>query len=189
MDWFQPTQAIVLLLLGAGATHLSQRRVEQIKAEKQALAAAQARLHEAELRLRDERRRIYLQVLDPYIEVLHALGNGLPAAEANARLGSVNHRKAAFELKLVGTDEVVGAFNVFARYIVDARTLPTESPGTLLRNWASLLLAIRKSVGEPGTSITPRDMVVDWINDIDVVFPAAADRTAPAVGAGSLTNR
>lgn len=171
MDWLQPAQAVALLFLGAAATYFSQRRIEQLKAEKQALAAAQARLHEAELRLRDERRRVYLKVLDPYIEVLQALGTGLPAGEANRRLGSIDHRKAAFELKLTGTDEVVRAFNEFARYIIDSRQHASDPPGVILRHWAVLLQAIRRSVGEPSTTITPREMLLDWVADIDTVFP------------------
>jgi hypothetical protein len=170
MDWIEPIEAIVLLLLGAATTYITQKRIEEIKAQKAELNTAQARLHEAALRLRDERRQIYLKVLEPYIAVLQALGTGVSAQEASRRLGTNEHRKAAFELKLVGTDEVVTAFNTFARYIMDAPRRSNDPPGLVLRLWADLLLAIRRNVGEPGTQLTGRDMILDWVSDIDTLF-------------------
>lgn len=157
MDWLTPIQAVVLLLLGALASYWTQQRIESIKAEKAELSSERDRLHEAKMRLRDERRKIYLRVLDPYIEVFHGMGRGLPVLEANQRLSSVDHRKAAFELKLVGTDEVVMSFNALGRYIIDSQQAGYDEPGVLLRYWAELLHSIRRSVGEPGTALTPAE--------------------------------
>jgi hypothetical protein len=167
MEWLAPAQAVVLLLLGAAATYFTQRRIEELKAEKSALAAAEARL-------RDERRKVYLAVLDPYTEVFHALGRGLPASEANQRLTSLDHRRAAFEFKLLATDEVVHEFNAFARFLIKVRGGGAEQPGELLLHWARLLHSIRRSVGDPATQLTARDMILDWVEDIDTVFPYAS---------------
>lgn len=170
-----PVQAVVLLILGAVATLLSQRHIETFRAERALAADAERRADEAEMRLRDERRKTYMRVLDPYIEALSEMGRGGDYGAANARLASVEHRKAAFELKLVATDDVVAAFNDFARYILDVRegAAPDDS-GKLLRLWADLLLAVRKSVGDPDTGVTPRAMLLDWVTDIDLVFPGGS---------------
>ncbi len=169
MDWLEP---IMLLALGGLVTLFSQRYIEDLKSQRALVAAEKHRTHEAEMRLRDERRKTYLRVLDPYIEVLSEMGRGGDYQAANARLLSVEHRKAAFELKLVATDEVVEAFNAFARYIIDVRSGSDQDvPGELLRRWAHLLLSIRKSVGDPETGVTPKAMLVDWVTDIDLVFP------------------
>ena len=171
MDWIQPAQALTLLVVGAAATYLSQQRLEKLKAQQAELVAARARLNEAATRLRDERRQLYLKVLDPYVAVLQALGTGASAHEASLRLGTLEHRKAAFELKMVGTDEVVHAFNAFHRYIVDVPRRLNDPPGVILRYWADLLLAIRRNVGDPDTNATPRDMILDWVGDIDTLYP------------------
>lgn len=176
MSWLDPVQALVLLLVGAGATYLSQRRLQEIRGEREQLKEEQAQLHAAEARLRDERLKIYAAVLDPYIEVLHEVGRGLQATEANRRLGSADHRKAAFQLKIVGSDNVVRAFNAFTRYIVDSQRTGQERPGEILRRWAALVFAIRRNIGEVSTGLTEPDMIVDWVADIETVYPELGPR-------------
>jgi hypothetical protein len=178
---------ISTLMLGALATYLSQRRIDEFKAEREKLAGERSELAAAEARLRNDRVQVYTSVLDPYIEVLHSLGQGAPSQEANARLGSVDHRKAAFQFKMVGSDEVVRAFNAFARYIVDARRTGVDPPGEILRRWAALIFAIRRNVGERIAGLAEKDMIVDWVADIETVYPDAGQQSLAAEGSLSVS--
>ncbi|GAG88773.1 unnamed protein product, partial [marine sediment metagenome] len=86
----------LLLVLGGIITWLLKSRVEELRA--------------TEERLREERRKIYNQILDPYIRLFSDL-KGKGQEYALKKITSYEYKKTAFELNLFGSDEVVLAYN------------------------------------------------------------------------------
>jgi len=109
--------------------------------------------------------------------MMQAAGRSPPDATEHSTvidfLGSVEHRLRVNELMMVGSDEVIGAFNRFVRFPIEVRAGKlTERSGDVLWLWADLVLAVRKDLGEPKTRLTPEAMIVGWVSDIDTVFPS-----------------
>ncbi len=150
MDWILPLAPSLLLVLGGIVTWFLKARVEELRA--------------TEERLREERRKIYRQILDPYI---HLFANSKSQTQAIKEVTSYNYRKAAFELNLFGSDEVVRAYNSLMQHTYHAESLGKEDPKEMMRLWGDLLLEIRKSVGNKKTKLKEFDMMRAMIKDID----------------------
>ena len=58
-------------------------------------------------RLQDERRKVYVEVLEPYIRIFAGIRNPSETKKALNQIGSFDYRRAAFELNMIGSDEVV----------------------------------------------------------------------------------
>ena len=114
-------------------------------------------------RLHDERRKIYLKILEPIIRAFASIKNPEEAEKAFQQINTYEHRQVLFELNLIGSDEVVRAYNEFMQYLyrgeVDVRQLMTY--------WGKLLLTIRKDLGNKGTGLSEVDMLRSQITDID----------------------
>ena len=114
-------------------------------------------------RVYDERRKIYLKILEPTIRLFANTKNPSGMKKAMEQITSLEHRRTMFELNLVGSDDVVRAMYVFMLHAF----LSTGYSMVLLVKWSELLLAIRKDLGNKGTSIKPVDMIRSQIIDID----------------------
>ena len=114
-------------------------------------------------RLYDERRQIYLKILEPTIRLFAGLKDPAETEKAMQQVGSYEHRRALFELNLMGSDDVVRALNEFMQFIyrgdVDVRQLMTY--------WGRLLLSIRRDLGNRQTGLSESDMLRSQITDID----------------------
>ena len=140
-----------------------QSRLEEIRRE-------QERLH-------DDRRRVYAQVLDPFIRVFVGIKNPKETQKALQQMLSLDYKRTAFEFGLIGADEVVRSFNVMMQYIFQFDANGGEKPDAreLMRLWGSFLLEIRKDVGNPKSQLTATDMLRGQIKDIDAFMgPGAA---------------
>lgn len=164
MEWPGLLTSLLALIVGGLITYFVQRSLHELEAK-------ETRIREAEARLRDDRRQIYLSILEPYTALLSEISSGAVSSETSRRLEALAHRNATFELKIVGSDEVVRSFNRFARYIMDARLMPNRPPGELVVHWAAFVLAIRRSIGDPDTTLDESDMIVDWVTDIENLYP------------------
>lgn len=161
MDWVQLLGPTLLAALVGLTIWFIQSRIEQLR-------AAQARLH-------DDRRRIYLEVLDPYIRILNATKTGQGNEKAVRRLLSPEHRKVAFELVMVGSDEVVEKFNAFMQWAFHAEETGDQDPNEMMRRRGRLLLAIRRNIGDPRTELDEIDMLRSWFRDADTLRAEAVD--------------
>lgn len=92
---------------------------------------------------------------------------GRPAhgTETHAEDLATELRRWSMRLTLVGSDEVIRAFNL-------ARAAAIESPDatartSAMKQWAILWLAMRKDCGHPDTALGPSDMLASFVNDID----------------------
>lgn len=108
---------------------------------------------EYERLLNQEKREQYSQFLDVLNKVL-PLGHE-PDQEVSLR----DLRKWSLKLMLVGSDEVIKAWNL-------ARDSTAVEPRTVVRNYARLLLAMRRDAGQHHTKLTAGEMLQSFVNDL-----------------------
>jgi len=152
MDWLQILGPTLLVVLGGIITWFIKSKIEELRAIKE--------------KLREERRNIYAQILDPYIRLFADL-KGKGPNEALKRITSYDYRKTAFDLNLVGSDEVVRAYNNLMKHTYEAEATGNQDPKEMMRLWGKLLLEIRKSLGNKKTRLNEIDMLRAMIKDIE----------------------
>ena len=135
-----------------------------------------------EEKLRDDRIEIYHQILEPYIIILmpDEAWNLDPKNkgkdknnEATAKLLSLEYRKLSFRLSLIGSDNVVKAFNNLYQYFYKnaensqstIQSNPTDKAKEMMSLIGLLLLEIRKSMGNEETKLNEWDMLEWFITD------------------------
>lgn len=121
----------------------------------------------AQERLHDERRKIYSDVLEPFIRVFTGIKKPHEMDKAMKQVVSYEYRKAAIEFNFVGSDKVVMAFNDLMQHIYSTADEEERDASRLMLLWGQLLLAIRRSLGERRTGLSAVDMLRGQISDID----------------------
>lgn len=150
MDWLYP----VLVVVGGILTWVVRSRFEEFR--------------EVERKLRDERRKIYSEILEPYVKLFAGISRGDGGAnKITKQITSDEYRKAIFELGLIGSDEVVRAYNDLMQYFFKLGTTGTQDMRVTVRLWGKLRLEIRKSLGNKKTKLNEIDMLRGEITDID----------------------
>lgn len=152
MDWLQTLGPTILVIIGGIVTWFLKSRVEELRVIKE--------------KLREDRRKIYEQILDPYIRLFADL-KGQGSINALKEISSYEYRKTAFNLNLFGSDEVVRAYNNLWKHIYEAENTEHPNPQKMIDLWGSLLLEVRKSLGNKNTTLTGKDMLRAMIKDID----------------------
>jgi len=152
MEWLQILGPTLLLVLGGIITWFIKSKIEELRA--------------IEEKLREERRSIYAQILDPYIRLFADL-RGRGPDEAFKRITSYDYRKTAFDLNLFGSDEVVRAYNNLMKHAYEAEATGNQDPRKMMSLWGKLLLEIRKSLGNKKTKLNEFDMLRAMIKDIE----------------------
>ena len=152
MDWqglLTPvlTAAIGAILAGI-MTWFVQSRIEALRRETE--------------RLRDERKNIYMEILEPMIKALSGINNPDELESALDSLRSFEYRKVVFEFNFIGSDRVVQALNDLMQGIYSG----PQSPTTLMSNLGTLMLTIRKDLGYKKTKLNAVDMLKSQITDI-----------------------
>jgi len=152
MNWLQVLGPSLLMVLGGLLTWLIKSRVEELRA--------------IEEKLSETRREIYSQILDPYIVLFSDL---TPKGQTKVTqiITSEQYRKTAFDLNLFGSDEVVRAYNSLMSHTYQAEATGKQNPKEIMLLWGSLLLEIRKSLGNKKTKLNDLDMLRAMIKDID----------------------
>lgn len=173
MDWLEALAVPALLGMGGLIAWVVKSRLEEIRA--------------AQERLASERRKLYADLLDPYIKIFaRAKSTSEVDADATAQaashelleqVSSVEYRRTALEVVLIGSDEVVDAYNdLMQRFYKGQADSPQEKLETM-RLYAVLLLAIRKSLGNATTPLDEWDMLRHMITDIDEYLANAGIET------------
>ena len=119
------------------------------------------------LKLQAERKKIYIQILEPYVRALAGAKNQEEAEEGWKLVKSFKYRKAAFELNMIGSDAVVEAFNEFMQYFFQLDDPANADPGEVMLRWTRVLLAIRRDLGNRWTRLKEEDMLKSSIVDIE----------------------
>ena len=156
MDWITNIVAPIVVALVVGLIGWFLRQYfDSVKRERE--------------RLQDERRNIYMQILEPYIWLFTSVGNqDTRAEEALKQLKSFDYRKTSFELKLMGSDKVVLMLNSLMQhfYTRDSHQNNNEPDHTGIFLLGKFFLAIRRDLIK-NTKLDHIDMLRDFIKDID----------------------
>lgn len=160
-----PAVGAVIMLIGGLISWILQTRLAGIRSERE--------------KLRAERRKIYVDLLSPFIRLFAAIGNSeietsddVPDDVMQEML-SFEYKKTSFEMALFGSDEVVNAYNVFMGTLYESAQQDesaqqaTQNPMELMQGFGELLLEIRKSLGNEETELNRFDMLRWMIKDID----------------------
>lgn len=125
-------------------------------------------LRAVEERLREDRRRIYAEVIEPFVMLLSGITDPTQQANAEAHLTSFEYRRSVFELSLYGGDNVIQAYVGFLRLFWDAAADGVQ-PDSLegMRRFGVLLLALRRDLGNKNSDLDEWDMLRTYIRDID----------------------
>ena len=128
-------------------------------------------------RLHDERRQLYVDILEPYMAIFSGgddkLANVQQAVES---ITSSEYKATTFQLMMLGSDEVVNALNDMMQYFYKQSDHPEREaqPLEALKRWGALLLAIRRDLGNKNTKLQDIDMLRAYITDIDTAISEAA---------------
>lgn len=152
MAWLQIIGAPLLIGLGGIITWIIKSKIEELRS--------------LEGRLREERRKVYRQILEPYIRLFADLKDKGPE-EALKDIISYNYKKVAFDLYLFGSDEVVYAYNALMKHTYNAEVTREKKPKEMMRLWGKFLLEIRKSLGNKNTNLNELDMLRGLVKDIE----------------------
>ena len=162
MDWLQNVLPTLLIVVGGAAgsiiTWIIRSRLEELRA--------------IEERLSVERRKVYSEILDPYVKLFASLklkdgGASIIEQEITPQISSYEYRKTIFELGLLGSDEVVRAYNKLMQYFFKLDATEKQDMRETIRLWGTLRLEIRKSLGNKRTKLNALDMLRGEITDID----------------------
>jgi hypothetical protein len=127
-------------------------------------------LQKAQERLASERRKLYADLLDPYVKIFAGAKGQIAPEDVQKQILSIDYRRTALEVVLIGTDEVVDAYNDLMQHFYKQQAEASGSSFETLRLYGVLLLAIRKSLGNSTTRLTEWDMLRHMITDIDEVL-------------------
>ncbi len=158
MDWNWSSVVLVVLaplaggVVGFGVWFL-QSRIDKIQ--------------HARERLQDERRKVYTDVLDPFIRIFTGIKKPQETQKAMKQIVSYAYKKAAIEFNIIGADNVVKAFNELMQYIYETEEDESGNPVETMLRWGRVLLAMRKSVGDPATKLTEIDMLQSQIKGLN----------------------
>ncbi len=164
MGWLEILGPGLLVIIGSAIGWFIKSRTDELRAVVQ--------------RLHTERRKVYSDLLDPYIRIFSDLGTGRDSEQAvTEKITSYDYRKVVFEMALLGTDDVVSAFNDLMGYVYRVDASRGEKPGPeMLLLWGNLLREIRRSLGNRRTRLTRVDMLRGMIKDIDQIEMEKPDR-------------
>ncbi len=118
--------------------------------------------------LRIDRRKLYIDILEPSMKIFADI-KGQGPEEAMKQIKSYEYRKTSFELNLIGSDNVVKAYNNFMQHIYKCSESNKQNPKEMMRLFGKFLLEIRKSLGNKKTKLNPYDMLKSFITDIEEI--------------------
>ena len=149
--------SLVSALVGFSVWYI-QSRIEALRREKE--------------RLHDDRRKVYTDILEPFVLIFAGIKNPKENQKAIKLMLDVKYKRTAFEFSLIGSDDVVKSFNDFMQYIYSLDSIPEENfdPIKYLYLWGDFMLHIRRNVGNPKTKLMPSDMLRSQIKSIDKII-------------------
>jgi hypothetical protein len=128
------------------------------------------KLHSIEEKLREDRRKVYFDLLAPFILLFT---KGTDQQEVTTQMLSKEYRRTSFELTLLGSDEVVKAYGNLMQHTFQAEKQKAEGkevdPAIIIKLYTTLLLEIRKDLGNGKTSLKERDMISHTIKNPDEI--------------------
>jgi hypothetical protein len=141
------------MIVGGIITWLLKSRVEELRA--------------AEENLRETRTQTYWDILEPYVLLFSDISNKKNIEDVLKKITSFQYRKTSFQLCLLGSDNVVQAYNAMWQHTYKAERTGKQDSKEMMRLWGALQIEIRKSLGNKKTKLKEVDMLRGMIKDID----------------------
>ena len=116
-------------------------------------------------KLIEEKRSNYIKILEPSIRALAGIRNVKDQKIANELITSFNYQKTVFELMMFGSDDVIKAFNNLQQYVY--KNTNSINSKILLEKLGSVVLEVRKDLGNKNTKLEPLDMLQAVVRDIN----------------------
>jgi hypothetical protein len=140
-----------LVLIGGLITWFFKSRKEELQA--------------IEERALERRIQTYNTLLHPLIVMFANKSNQKMKDKAIAEIGSVEYRKAGFNLITFGSDEMVTAYNNMMQSFYKNES--ESNPKLTMKKFAQFLLSVRKDVYNKNTKLKEWDMLKFMITDIE----------------------
>lgn len=128
---------------------------------------------ELEKGLQDKRVPLYQDLLEPLI-VIFAPDQAFEKVKkyqgksnseiALDKIQTIEYNQKMFEMSLIAPDPVIRAFNNYYQYMY--KHPGTKDIQTMMHLWGTILLEIRKSMGNSKTDLHPLEMLEWKLNDI-----------------------
>ena len=157
-------EEIILVLVGVTASGISGAIGWFIKASQETARREREKLE-------NERRKLYMQILKPYLSIFADLDNPVTRRKALKEVASPSYRRAHYDFNMIGSDHAIRAMNNMvqhAREMEKGDVAPREDD--LVTYWGGLLLAIRKDLGSKNSKLKKVDMLIAHVNDIDKIM-------------------
>ena len=152
MNWIQILGPSLLIILGGIITWIIKSKIEELRS--------------IEEKLLEERRKIYINILEPFILIFAGVTPG-KIKEAQNIISSDEYRKTGFLLNLYGSDNVIKAFNDMMILAFSSEKTESRDPLAMMNKLGKFLLEIRKSVGNKKSKLKNIDMLRSMLKDLD----------------------
>ncbi len=142
------------------------------------LKASTERRLELENKLRDDRIKVYNQILEPFIIILMSdaawqvdkkYKNVDKIAFATSKMLSLEYRESSFRLALMAPDPLVESYNNLMQHFFNSADSkePSSINGytVMVKLLGNFLIEIRKSMGNESTKLNHWDMCEFWLTD------------------------
>lgn len=148
----------LLIIAGGVITWLLKSKTEELR-------ATEARLHE-------ERRKLYMELLDPHIRIFAAVkdkNSSQKMTDIIQRMLSYDYKKTELHLKLLGSDAVVRAHNALMQHIFKMESAPDQQATMkeTMHLWGRLFLEVRKSLGDKKSRLKELEMFESFLKDVE----------------------
>lgn len=157
MDILETIITITLVIFGSGSIV-----VVYIQYRYQKLQAVQEKL-------REERRKIYIDLLSPLIL---AFTKPPDIDKMKQQISSFEYRKTGFELILLGSDDVIRAHAELMKFFFQQdyqKNFGVDKSIQAIKLFGALLIEIRKDLGNDKTTLNVKDIMTQFITDIDKI--------------------
>jgi len=123
-----------------------------------------------EERAREKRLKTYEIIIEPMIAIFSANGNKNLETKATRQILSLEYKKASFNLVTFGSDEMVRTFNKMMQYfyLYNPENDPDFTSNTM-KVFCDFLLAIRKDLNDPNTTLKRRETIEFLIKDLHIL--------------------
>lgn len=129
------------------------------------LKSRKEELQAIEERALEKRIQTYNQILHPIIVLFSTGADKKLKDEAIKEIGSIEYRKAGFNLITFGSDEMVNNYNDMMQSFF--KNEAEKDPKKIMKKFSKFILSIRKDVYNKNTKLKDWDMLKFMITDIE----------------------
>lgn len=154
-DYLQILQAVlpaILVIIGGIVTWRLKAKAEGLRA--------------IEEKLRDERSKVYENLLEPYVTIM-SKADARTKERAMKRILSAEYKKISLQVNLIGADPVIIAWNKLLEYTSSVEKSSDLNNTLVMRYFADFLLEVRRNLGNEKTTLKRADILRCFVSDVN----------------------